>query len=46
MVTDLSAHVPRTVPARFELIDDRFTGVDGDARSARRMSRYGLSPDS
>ena len=32
MVTDLSAHVPRTVPARFELLDDRFAGVDGDAR--------------
>ena len=32
MLIDLSAHVPRTVPTRFELIDDRFAGVDGDAR--------------
>ncbi len=32
MVIDLSAHAPRTVPARFELLDDRFAGVDGDAR--------------
>ena len=31
MVTDLSGHVPRTVPARFEVIDDRFAGVGGDA---------------
>ena len=28
---DLSAHVPRTVPARFELLDDRFERLDGDA---------------
>ena len=31
MVTDLSGHAPRTVPARFEVIDDRFAGVGGDA---------------
>ena len=30
-MTDLSAHVPRTVPTRFEVIDDRFAGVGGDA---------------
>ena len=32
MVTDLSTHMPRTVPTRFELIDGGFAGVDGDAR--------------
>jgi gluconolactonase len=30
--TDVSVHVPHTVPARFEPIDDRFAGVGGDAR--------------
>ena len=34
MVTDLSGHVPRTVPARFEVIDERFAGVGGDAHIA------------